>query len=538
MIFTGGFLGNMSGVVASLVALPLAGIISFLLYQMGVGTGASSIAIFNPSNSSYQLRHVHRLSTSNLEPIDGNIPSCARDVFIELHKEGGKKNERACRGLLIRDDIIITTKECSKFNFKFNFAGVGTIQANPHSRLNSKEEMVDSPLGFLEAHPPYHWLFIHQPVRRTRMFLSERSTHRVNGTEARESLIMTCGHGDRPIAHNFPSEDGKMVPLVELAGVVPDDILWEARDLHKAPMLEYKSHRWWTRPITLGYEQRRIKEMLEEYDGPPGSMSIPWAHNDFLGRAGGLMEVVDPRGHRRDCFEGYYHRWQKEKPFSGAHFFDWLDFGQGKFLLETANETTRSGWSFPSYCEKKDFNSVTVHYFDDEMREAHEIYFEPSKDGKKLIARYKNDNELVPPSDMDDPHLYMWDLDKRWYMVDDGWDKEQYGVVKHTGVLAGMPALSGGKAYFGKDGALWGINFSSGHYRPGIQAAAMMYQWMENKGFNLTAFHWVGRDSWSTEECLEPDWEKIEIPGFSGKALNQSCHEITVNPTWMLKGDV
>jgi len=547
MIFTGGLLGNMSGVVASLVVIPLAGMVSFLFYQMGVGSLrplSSTGAPIRPNKSKFLLRSINRPSVPtdiDLDSIDGgNMPSCAQDVYVTLRKEDGDEDEGACKGLLIRDDIIITSKECSKSNFKFDFVGFGMVQAKPHASLNSKEEMVDSRLGFLEANPPYHYVFIDRPVRRTRMFLSDQPAPSVNGNEGSEAVIMTCGVRHEPIAHNFPADDGEMVPLVELAGIVPNDILWEARDIEIAPMLEYKSRRWWTRPITLGYEQSTIKQRLQEYDGPQGSVSLKRAHNVYVGQASALCEALDPRGHRRDCWRNYYKRWRLEKPFSGTHFFDWLDFGHGKFLFENkALNTSLPYIEDDEYCEKRNFNRKTVHYFDDEMRKEHEIYFESSENRNQLIARYKQNDQLVPPSDMDKPHLYMWDLNKTWYVVDDvSWDKEKYGLIKHSGVLAGQPGLSGGKAYFGEDGAMWGINYSSGHYRPEIEAAAMMYQWMKDSGFNLTSFHWVGREGWSTEECLKRNWGDIEIPGFTAVALNRSCHEVTMNPTWILKEDV
>ena len=188
-------------------------------------------------------------------------------------------------------------------------------------------------------------------------------------------------------------------------------------------------------------------------------------------------------------------------------------------------------------CYKRDFNSKLVHYFNEKEQKMHEIYIEPSEDGKELIARYMND-ELVPPSSMEDPHLYMWDLNKKWYIVDDRWDKERYGAIKHTGLMNGMPALSGGKVYIGENGSIWGVNFSSGHYRPGLESLGMMYQWFKDQNFNLTATHWVGRMQWKSLDCYMADWDSIEIPGYDPVELKQSCLEATQSPTWILKEDV
>jgi len=251
------------------------------------------------------------------------------------------------------------------------------------------------------------------------------------------------------------------------------------------------------------------------------------------------MEAIDPRGHRRqDCFMNYYLRYQRERPFSGMKFFDWLDFGRGKHLLE--KNMKKSSFRYMTRdekCLKSDFNRHKVHYFTNEERREHEIYFEPSLGGKQTIARYKQDDRLVPRSEPDSPHLYMWDLAEKFYIVDSTWDKEKYGTIKHTAVVAGKPALSAGKAYFGENGVVWGINFSSGHYRPNIEAASMMYQWMKNQEFNVTSFHWVGRQEWSTKDCALTNWESIKIAGYD-PTLEHACREVTASPTWILKEDV
>ena len=159
--------------------------------------------------------------------------------------------------------------------------------------------------------------------------------------------------------------------------------------------------------------------MLDLYRGPPGSLLIPDAHSSFTGMAGWLFEAVDPRGHRRGgCFETYWLKYYRELPFSGLRFFDWLDFGPGKHVLRKNN--TRRNKSDKCLSEK--WNGKTVHYFNDEERREHEAYIEQSADGRELVARYRIDDRPVPESDPKDPHLYMWDLNGTFYVVDDSWD--------------------------------------------------------------------------------------------------------------------
>lgn len=471
--------------------------------------------------------------------IDHEVPTCAKDVLFSLHREVGGADEDSCSGLLIRDDIIVTSHECSKFNFTFHLEK-HAVQAVPHPSLNSKKEMEGSRLGFLKAYTPNHYHFVDQPVHKTRVFLSHRpSPDGVDGTEkGAKPVIMSCAGGYVPIAHHFPV-DGEMVLIGQLAEAVPEDVLWDYLDLQTATMQSYKKHRWWTRSVTLEDEERYLKSIFPGYQGPPGSISIPDAHSDFVDKIFGMLEVLDPLGHRQKCFPNYYVRYRTQKPFSRMHFFDWLDFGPGKFIIEQ-NFLSNLGKRMyqDNKCEKINFNSKPVYYFSEEEKNTHEIYIEPSDDETQLIARYKNNDNIVPESYEDDPHLYMWDLDGKFYIVDNTWDKYHRGPVKHSGLMNGGPALSGGKAYFGKGGAIWGINFSSGHYRPDIQAASMMYQLFKNQKFNLTAIHWVGRMSWTTESCVEFDWDSIEIPEYEAAELKQSCHEMTTNPMWVLKDDV
>jgi len=135
------------------------------------------------------------------------------------------------------------------------------------------------------------------------------------------------------------------------------------------------------------------------------------------------------------------------------------------------------------------------------------------------------------------PRLYMWDLNESFYIADDSLFGERFGgSFKHTSILASMPALSAGEIYIGENGTAFGVNYVSGHYRPSISQAALMYQWCENQGPNLTAFHWVGRQGWSTGNCGKYDWAGIKMPGYDAKSLNRMCHEVTTCPTWIRSG--
>jgi len=497
----------------------------------------------------------------NVDP----LPRYAQDVIISLHKvegsEGGGKGEKLCKGLLIRDDIILTSKECSTSSYVFHFPGVeeGRVRydAKPYKNLNAKnEDMIPtSQLGFLETNLPYHYYFNDDnPVHRTRMFLSKRT----GGDEQGKKVIMTCGERDQPIVHNFPV-NGEMIPVASLIHILPEDILWDDVDKDTSPMLqEGSSHRWWTRAITLDDEAHAYSHFIKEYrdKAPPGALTF--IHTDkFLEAAVVVNEAVDPRGHRislldTGCYMNYFIRYIHEKPFSGTHFFDWLDFGNGRVLTESIEWLKDENGTVPDnkqmffdLCKKESLNKVKVRFFNDEERRESEVYITATREG--LIARYTKTDEPVPRSAgnettevLDLPHLYVWDLDKKLYIVKDDWDTDsgsEKGGTKHTTILAGKPCLSAGKVYVGRGGVLFGINWSSGHYRPTLASLSMMYSWIKNEmNYNPLAMSWIGRRGWTSANCTAYDWNSIQ--GFEPNDLEKTCKEVTSSDKFIQSVDV
>lgn len=467
--------------------------------------------------------HTAAANSSSVIDVDKiTIASCARDVFFPLHRvsdDNGRANN--CRGMLVRDDIIITSRECSKYNYTFNVPGLGILEAMPHISLNSKTS--NSRLDFLETTAPYHYYSIYQPVRRIRMFLGRY--HQSN-----KDTIIECDEENRPIAHNFPITNNELVPLHELEGILPNDILWDDDIPHTTMSIEQtnnSTYQWWQRAVSMEEEEDIFEQILHQYKGPRGSIYIPDIAN--------LCEVIDPRGHRSYCFRKYRKEWKREEPFSGQHFFEWLDYGAGRQALQHKRGRNKDRCNKMS-CELPCFDKRIHQYLDDEEVVKLKMYITPSQDGRDLIARYKHNDELVPESgdDNDNAYTYMWNLNRSFYITP--------GEAQHMTLLSGHAALSGGKLYIGKNGRLWGINYSSGHYKPEIRAAAMMYQDFKDKGYNTSALYWIGRagrHAWSTRDCQKTEWERIDnIIGFNTTTLNQSCHELTVSDTWILKDDV
>ena len=325
-------------------------------------------------------------------PAMADVPACARDVFLPLHRDKDHDNATSmCQGLLIRDNILLTSNECSKHNSVFRLPGVGFFQATP-PRNKMKVANLDPRLGFLHTNVPYHKQSRDHRVQRNRVFLSLQSTDD-NGTAMSMSCCMSTNGSHRPVAHNFPV-DGEQVSLGHLHKAMPY-VLWEHTDILTAPELVDGKQRWWTRYITLEEETKSMQAQIKKYNnGPPGSLSV-WP--EFY------TEVLDPGGHRMEpCIQNYHQRYREEMPFSGESFFDWLDYGSGRHVMTRGYK--KDGMKHFKHmdsddeCSKENLDRYKIHYFNDKERLAFEVHITRSDHGNHLIARYKQSGVLVPKS--------------------------------------------------------------------------------------------------------------------------------------------
>ena len=176
------------------------------------------------------------------------------------------------------------------------------------------------------------------------------------------------------------------------------------------------------------------------------------------------------------------------------------------------------------------------------------MYLAPSDDGARVIARYKLNDEPVPRAGTggdgkEGPYMYNWDLHETLYLAHEDEGEGHHLMIKHTGMLAGAPVLSAGVLYVRDGGAVDGVTFSSGHYRPDVTATALLWTWTGRRGLNRTALRWIGRadwgrGDWSEATCREADWGGIDLPGYEGGALKRACREVTRGPTWVVQEDV
>jgi len=174
--------------------------------------------------------------------------------------------------------------------------------------------------------------------------------------------------------------------------------------------------------------------------------------------------------------------------------------------------------------------NTKIHFFSDEEKDDVAIQIEPA--GNELIARFKSSGDLLRPTANCEPYLYIFDLEHNLYVVDESFDNEKYGRIKHTGLSSGQPALAAGSIFVGENGSIQAINFDSGHYHPRIPSAAFMHRWMENQGLDTSAVRWMGHERWKSTDCNKSNWTAVNIQGFDSKLLNESCNEISAKIKW------
>ena len=275
------------------------------------------------------LRSIH----VSLEPVHEHLQPAPTDSDAIIDK---------CEGYLIRDDIILTTRACSRFAFHFVTADgkEKQVYATPHTELNhAAHRSLDERIGFLSAHVPHHYQFLSQPVRRARAFLSSVGSNSASEIKCDE----TTG---KPLIHHI-EVGGQQVLLGHLRSVLPDDVLWD-EDLKTAVEFSDRSGqlRWYARPTTKSNETKRMFHFFGKYSGPYGSFDIVRAQSKFEKKCAAVTEAEDPKGHRWLCHRYFVHYW-REEPFSGMTYFDWLDYsdqGRSYYIDKKPKEICSDKW--------------------------------------------------------------------------------------------------------------------------------------------------------------------------------------------------
>jgi len=430
------------------------------------------------------------LSYDLVEFSPADTPSCLTQVVVSLRPSTYKisKRERLglpeekCSGLLVKDDLILSSAYCA--------AQARTVEI-PHAKNKTAAHIATHyvgphAIGIVRVDLPNH--HHNSGIPRKRLFLGS------NPSKGPPRLY--CRDG-RPVASALPLNTTTWVPLSPLRPYL-GDVFWDD-DLDSTAELTNGIRRWYTTKQSNTTLVKAIDDLRYKWLGGPGSVDI--YHPDNYGP---LLEAEDPRGNRYHmCFGLWWTHWLHEKPFSGIPFFDWLDFGPGRTALpiDPIRGNVDPGvykdndWKWLHTCVKSHFNNKKIRYFTEEESAQYAVDLKPYKDGRMVRMTYHESGKPVenPEKDL----LWVWGLDRTLYVVEDG---HQIG---HTSLIASRPALAAGEMDTGGNGRLEEVDFGSGHYKPNTDNFIEFYNWMLDKGLNVSSIHWELRSKWNvTKQSL------------------------------------
>lgn len=386
---------------------------------------------------------VPTLSHDIVEFPPADTPPCFTQVIVRLRPSRYKIWQRGrlglpeenCSGLLVRDDLILSSAYCA--------AQVRTVEI-PDAKNKTAAHIATHyvgphPIGIVRVDLPNHHHNSGMP--RKRLFL---------GSDLSEGPSRLYCRDGRPVASAVPLNATIWVPVSPLRPYL-GDAFWDG-DLDSTAELTNGIRRWYTIKQSNTTLVKAIDDLKYKWLGGPGSVDI--YHPDNYGP---LLEAEDPRGNRYHvCFELWWTHWLYENPFSGIPFFDWLDFGPGRTALpipiDPINGTVDPGiyrdryWKWFQTCVKSHFNNKKIRYFTEEESAQYAVDLKPYKDGRMVRMTYHESGK--PVENLENDLLWVWGLDRKLYVVEDG---HQIG---HTSHIASRPALAAGEMDTGSNGRL------------------------------------------------------------------------------------
>lgn len=426
------------------------------------------IAVERPSS----LRHRMLQSFEHRQPPD-NIPTCAKDLFVELQDS---KGIFLCWGLLVRDDAILADHACvtaaaaaivvqpSEPLLLHHDQAAATLVPQRRRLRNTKQVHPEATLVEIDM-PPVHY---QSGWPRQRLFLRDVEQDQAVGTGETQralqdwdsssahvtlakgaSLHVECV-GDLPVVSLLRKD----VPEANQLGDKRNELLHYPQDMGAAAMGSTLGERWWI-------PKKGKSELLQELFArkPLYASADPNRTLDILRPASRrhlLLEADDPWVRNSGELPAYLQAWQKEVPFSGEPFFQWLDFGKGRVVSNM--ETSRA-----------DLDTMRCTVMDDDARAKAVVV--PSMVEGKVVLRYEKYDLPVESGYM----LYVWGTDGKLYVhTDDGI------YFHHICFFGGKPVRMAGEVGVGEHGVIQEMWPQSGHYAPSDWHYRQLYRHLKN----------------------------------------------------------
>ena len=221
-----------------------------------------------------------------------------------------------------------------------------------------------------------------------------------------------------------------------------------------------------------------------------------------------LLEMEDPAHRDAWCLESFYEVWDREEPFSGESFFDWIDYGSGwQQQLETTEYTRRA-------LNRRSYYLMNVTEVEGSVVDFNVFTIEGNEDRIVVHLSFSVSGEPVPTG----TYLNIWNLDQRLHLLkEDHFDapensRIQYYKQGHASVTHGKPVMYAGEFGVGKNGQLLWTDPSSGHYRPALSHTLRLFRWMrDTHGIPFSAVEWRQEDHRSKKSLTATEWQSLFV---------------------------
>jgi len=409
------------------------------------------------------------------------IPSCAKNIHVDLLDS---EEHFLCHGLLLRDDLVLSSRDCSRSarTVKVRIGGGAMarrkiVSAEESLTIDDRRPYEWTSLIKLKL-PPFHY-FSGWP--RNRMILNDD----VNLVANASSSILAGGeqgtfhvycHGNYPLLSvSSYSKDRTLQPIENLtraSGELSEMPRFRNDDF--ADMINDLGERWWVKKTSREALVDLLFSRKSSYVGPNGTLDIVSALGDR-----GVLEAEDPKGARPKArLWRAYGYWTSKGLFSGEPFFEWLDHGSGRKYRQYA-----------SMYKCKTLSDVE--------RNKTAIQFEISQTGNVTVV-YK---ETALPVEMGDM-LFVWGLNNVVYVA-----RSRGKRFHHIGFFGAKPVLMSGEFTLMHNGSLSQVIPQSGHYRPHGIHIRRFYRYLKSLGMSSSAVLWR---QFPVDELMNltiPEWQ-------------------------------
>lgn len=442
-----------------------------------------------------------------------NVPSCAEGLVVELLDES---HEFRCSGLLLRDDLVIADTACAaeahvvsvtqpeeSFLLYMHESGAKlswherqilsrtALQGPSSSALMSLVE-IEMPRAHYQSGWPRHRMFVYDKDKEHHDHSVWDDTTRVLQVDRGLHIQVACFGGNTPVV-SLPTKTDQDSPLANV------EILRFPLNRTTAAAMENKlGEKWWVPKAKKTVLKRKVFSRKRLYMGTNPNTTVDVVR--ALGERG-VLEAEDPKSRNGECLAEYFQMWEEQEPFSGEPFYQWLDFGSGRFLASESYERAEIEEDPCAAMDDEDRAKAIVipRFVDDDESEDDEEEEDGEEKGSKenvgkVVLRYEQSGLPVEGGDM----LFVWGLDGKFYV-----HANEGSAFHHICFFRALPVRTAGEIYVGEHGALETIFNDSGHYKPSDWHFRLFYRHLKSLMPEMKPRTVIWRNEYTERETRE-----------------------------------